>query len=385
MDKKESLSTIFPPISKEKWIANVEKELKGKALEELSWQLEADILISPFFHPDVDKPSSPLTLYDARQQNEWEIGQQIAVNQAHVANQQTLEALKGGVNAPLFAWEAPISAEAFHILFKGVNPTYISTHFSWHGNGIDPRALLSQYQNFLAGQEIPRQQVSGSLAYDPLEAGQPLTTLVDLIQKNTFPRFKYCQIDGSVNDKDPGHTSSALAQMISRGNAYLDQLQTAGIPPTRTNQCLQFLLGVGNSFFVEIAKLRALRLLWMNVLAAYDVAAEMPPIVVHTLPPSSAVGPYQHMIQSATQAMSAVIGGANRLYVLPADSLQNLSDHRFSDNPDFGARIARNVQHLLQEESFLGRVIDPAAGSYYVEVLTEQLAQKAWRLFQEAV
>ena len=89
------------------------------------------------------------------------------------------------------------------------------------------------------------------------------------------------------------------------------------------------------------------------------------------------------MIQSATQAMSAVIGGANRLFVTAADHGNSTNDSRFTDNPDFGPRIARNVQHLLQLESFMDRVIDPGSGSYYIEHLTQLLAVKAWVIFQE--
>ncbi|MBK9488574.1 MAG: hypothetical protein IPO07_07135 [Haliscomenobacter sp.] len=128
---------------------------------------------------------------------------------------------------------------------------------------------------------------------------------------------------------------------------------------------------------MEIAKLRALRLLWQNVLKAYGVQTSALEIAAHFAPASQDEHPNTNLIRAATQAMSAVIGGANQLYVLPS----NASLHE-SPTP-FTRRIARNVQHLLRLESHLDKVIDPAAGSYYIEKLTEELAHKAWAIFQQ--
>ena len=137
-------------------------------------------------------------------------------------------------------------------------------------------------------------------------------------------------------------------------------------------------MAVSTSFFVDIAKLRALRILWANLLDAYGAGdAPLPLLVAHLARETQADDQHTNMIKAGTQSMAAVIGGADRLYVRPADF--------FNQEPSssFTRRIARNVQHILKMESHLDRVGDPGAGSYYIEMLTEKLADAAWREFQE--
>jgi methylmalonyl-CoA mutase len=130
-------------------------------------------------------------------------------------------------------------------------------------------------------------------------------------------------------------------------------------------------ISIEKSYFLQIARLRALRLLWYNLLANYDTVPTELPINVIFNTTEVSDNENQQLIEAATMAMSAVLGGATRLTVLPAT---------FEDTA-FAQRIARNVQHLLKMESYLDKVIDPAAGSYYIETLTEDLAQRAWERF----
>jgi methylmalonyl-CoA mutase len=139
---------------------------------------------------------------------------------------------------------------------------------------------------------------------------------------------------------------------------------------------LQISISIGKSYFVEIAKLRALRILWNNVLQAYGATLAPAEIVVSFTRDSQDENIHTNMIRAATQTMSAVIGGADRIYVLPANAATGVPSDAFT------RRIARNVQHLLQLESYFDKVIDPAAGSYYIEKMTELLAQNAWSQFQ---
>ena len=139
---------------------------------------------------------------------------------------------------------------------------------------------------------------------------------------------------------------------------------------------IQFSIAIGKSYFVEIAKIRALKILWANVLKAYGWEATSPSIEAHLSPSCQSDNPYQNMIAATTQAMSAVLGGVDRLTILPANAATEKAD-------DFTRRIARNVQHLLKMEAYFDRVIDPAAGSYYIEQLTEQLAKQAWKVIQQ--
>jgi methylmalonyl-CoA mutase len=155
-------------------------------------------------------------------------------------------------------------------------------------------------------------------------------------------------------------------------------MQERGVAPAEVNRRLQFSMAVSTSYFVEIAKLRAIRLLWSNVLAAYGVEQAAPTtIVAHLAPETQVNDPNTNRIKAATQAMSAVIGGADRFYVLPADI-----DHK-EPSSSSSYRLARNLQHILKMESFFDQVVDPAAGSYYIEKLTDALAESAWKQFQQ--
>lgn len=376
MKNKASLFTDFPSISKEEWLAKIEKDLKGRSIDELNWEPEAGIKISPFFH--LEDRKKPAATGDHRQQNHWEIGQYIPFTDAKTANLHTLSALNGGVNAPRFELKSQLTVPALNQLFEGIVPSYISTHFSFLQPDIDPTNLWQIFEDFLQQNDIPVAEVKGSFAYDPLTHNNNLDQLISLLSGKEAPHFKFVTL---ATEPELG-TVEALANLILRGQTYLAKLQDQGIPPSRSHSHLQFSIVQGDHFFIEIAKIRALRLLWLNVLHAYQLEPVAPVIVAHTKAPQSGEDPYQHMIRSATQSMSAVIGGAQRLYVAPADYQRATDESRFADNPDFGPRIARNVQHLLQMESFLDRVIDPAAGSYYIEHLTEQLALKAWEIFQ---
>ena len=168
-----------------------------------------------------------------------------------------------------------------------------------------------------------------------------------------------------------------MAQAIAKCCEYLAVLNEKGIPPKTTNNYLQFSVPVGKSYFIEIAKIRALKVLWANILEAFGVEnARIPEIEAHLSPSAFGDHANTNMIRATSQAMSAVLGGVNRLTVLPSDA-------NITESTDFSRRIARNVQHLLTMESFLDRVIDPAKGSYYIETLTEKIAEYAWSDFQK--
>ncbi|MCB0638992.1 MAG: hypothetical protein KDC54_20325, partial [Lewinella sp.] len=163
-----------------------------------------------------------------------------------------------------------------------------------------------------------------------------------------------------------------------KGAEYLAQMEARGVAPAVTNAHMQFSVAVSTSYFLEIAKLRALRVLWANVLAGYGLTdVPLPKVAVHQAMESQEGDVHTNMIKAATQAMAAATGGADLLFIVPANHA------RREPSTPFTRRIARNVQHLLQLESRFTNVIDPAAGSYYLEKVTTTLAEKAWARFQQ--
>jgi methylmalonyl-CoA mutase len=156
----------------------------------------------------------------------------------------------------------------------------------------------------------------------------------------------------------------------------LDKIAERGVDILKIVNTIQFSITIGTKFFIDIAKIRTLKILWGNILSAYGVEPNLPFIVADTHNVPNAINPHTPKIQAATQAMAATIGGINLLTVTPSDAFSGAMD---GESSDFNRRIARNVQHLLQAESGFTHVIDPAAGSYFVETLTQQFCEAIWK------
>jgi len=381
MDQTDKLFQDFPPVSKEEWLEKVAKDLKGKSLEDLFWHLEEGITVEPFYHrSDLDAPGQPLT--HASPGNDWEIGEYYQVEDIKQANEQALEGLANGVQALGFELYHPLQSGDLNKLLSGIELAYISTNFGEYYPEKHPLAIVRQLVALVKERGLDKQKIEGSVDFDPILDWNepPLDDLAEGIQlvDMELPRFKIVQVNGRYYHAGPQEVSRELAYTIAKGNAYLSAMQERGVAPGLTNHHLQFSLSISTSYFVAMAKIRALKILWLNVLKGYGVSdLSVPEVVVHFAHESQDDNPNTNMIRAATQAMSAVIGGADRLYVLPA----NHALHEAST--PFTRRVARNVQHLLKMESHLDKVVDPAAGSYYIEQLTQKLATKAWATFQK--
>lgn len=381
MNQTDKLFQHFPPVSKEEWLEKVTKDLKGKPLEDLFWQLEQDIALAPFYHrTDLPAPEKPITHAEAG--NDWEVGEYYQVEEVEKANKLALDGLSNGVQALGFELYHPLQSGDLNKLLKGIELAYVSTNFGEYYPGKHPLTIVRQFVALVKERTLDKQSIAGSVDFDPILDWTipPLDDLAEGIQlvQMELPKFKIVQVNGRYFHTGPEESSRELAYTIAKGNAYLSAMQKRGVDPERTNQHMQFSLSISTSYFVEIAKIRALKVLWLNVLKEYGVSVlSVPEIVVHFAHESQDENPNMNMIRAATQAMSAVIGGADRLYVLPA----NHALHQTAT--PFTRRVARNVQHLLKMESHFDKVVDPGAGSYYIEQLTQKIATKAWATFQE--
>ncbi len=380
MSNHTHLFEEFSPVSKAEWLAKIEKDLKGKPLSDLQFHLEEDITLEPFYHPD-DFTTNDAPVTSAKQRNTWEIAEYIDVQDIKTANTQALEALNGDVNALLFELHRePTEAELTQLL-AGIQLEYISTNFGQHFPGKNPQLLLQRFYNFLKENGKNPAKISGSINFDAILdwVDKPFGEMAEAIQfcQHEMPQFRVIEVDARRLHSGVDRTSSELALLIAKGSEYLAQLSAFDISAAVANQHMQFAIAISTSYFVEIAKIRALKLLWANVLRAYNAPVVMPVIEVHFAPESQDNNPNTNMIRAATQALSAVVGGADRVYVLPANAALGEASTSFT------RRIARNVQHLLQLESHADKVMDPAAGSFYIEKLTEKLATEAWSKFQD--
>ncbi len=372
----------FPPVSKADWLRQITKDLKDKPLEDLNWQLPKGLVVSPFVHAD-DFAAPPTPLSD--RPNHWEICEDVKVNDLAWANRQALDALEGGAEGLCFWLDRPLELGDFGLLLNGIHLDFIGLHFAGNAVSENPGMVLGNLENLAKQRGLSSTQLRGSLAYDPVPVSKIVDWryLADLLEyaQEKFPQFKIIQVSTPELRSEEGAAPETMSPERSSGvllrnaNIYLQKLSERGILIADIANAMQFSVPVGKSYFVEIARLRAFKLLWFNMLKAWNAPLQPPTIVAHFQPEAYSDDLYTNMIRATTMAMSAVQGGVERLTVLPYDAGR---EAQATYPQAFGRRIARNVQHLLKMESALDEVADPAAGSYYIETLTKQLAEKAW-------
>ncbi|MCS6929216.1 MAG: methylmalonyl-CoA mutase family protein [Saprospiraceae bacterium] len=379
MSLPEDFFADFPPVSKAEWLERIAKDLKGKAVEDLYWQLSDELRIDPFAHPD-DQPQPPLPL--SEEVHHWSINEDVEQANPQAANQQALEALAFGAESISFTL---LDLGQLSTLTENIYLDYIELNFSGQAVDAAPAAVLHNLGEEAQRRAIPTNRLRGALYYDPLARSRPVDWryLSDLVAyaREAFPGYRVLSVNGGSTYVGPAQVVQELTRLLQRGNEYLRQGAERGIDPAALAAQMQFCLEVGKSYYVEIARLRAFCLLWLNILQAWRIPLEYPVLDVRFAPAAYTEELYTNMIRATTMAMSAVLGGARRLTVLPYDAGR---EHLAKSPQTFSRRIARNVQHLLKLESGFAELTDPVAGSYFLEKLTAQLATHAWKAFSQA-
>lgn len=368
MSASHSDNFEFP--SKAEWLAQVAKELKGTSPEDLTWTPASGVQASPFLHPE-DQSEWPEPLFGARERQSWQIAETFQVGaDLSATNNELLNALNSGVEAPWFQWEQVPDLNAWRVVLEGVELPFLHIHIALPAKASisDWQASLEALQALCAERRWEASQLQGSLQLDPLRAD--LTAEHLEFMKSAFPAFQLFTLDMRSLSALPTALPETLRETLTLGRKSVQRLSSLGVSPSTWGALCTVQVGIGLSYLAEIARLRALRHLWANLFQELELAeASFPALEVHFSAQSLIDDRYQNMIRATTQAMSAVLGGADRLLV-PASDVEEASP--------FTRRIARNVQHLLKLESGLEHVTDPAAGSYYIEELTLQLARAGW-------
>jgi methylmalonyl-CoA mutase len=363
----QNLFQEFEATTKAQWLSRVEHDLKGKPLAELAFDIP-HLNISPFAHADdfVGKNLEPII--ENATDNSWAIGENIEIinNNFKEGNKQALTALMGGANALFFKLKTYPTDNQLNTLLENIEFEYIETHFNISS---EENSLLTFLENFKSITSENRKILRGSVSTDSKE----VTTEVLLWIKENLPLFKIITIEGSGFHKGSEYVVEELTQILLAGEKQLNYLKFNDLDIDLFKNNIQFNVSIGISYFIEIAKIRAFKLLWGNVLKGYELTPILPNIQARVSKESFVEDAHKNKIRVTTQAMSAVLAGVESLTIDP------------TEDSDFGKRISRNVQHLLQLESYLDRVADPSAGSYYIEQLTNQIAEAVWKRFQENV
>lgn len=387
--KKDKLFSEFPPVSTEQWEEVIMADLKGGDYEKkLIWKTLEGINVKPYYRAEDIKNLNLIP--SSKKDNNWDIRQDIFESDISLANKIALEGLKRGVNSLGFDVTKVKTMEDMKTLLNGINPTEIKLNFK---TNICYRDFLLLFIDYLKSSNYDLQKVYGSLNYDPLiyalykgefgcqeeEMFERLASLLTIVKEN-IPNFDTITVNGHVFNNAGASIVQELAYTLSAANEYLANLTSKGIPAHSVGYRMMFSFATGSNYFMEIAKIRAARILWKKIMQEYnpkcDSAYDVFIATESSFYNKTIYDPYVNMLRTTTETMSSAIAGADSISVYPFDCA-------FKEGDDFSNRIASNQQILLKEESYLDKVIDPSAGSYYIENLTSSIASAAWDIFKQ--
>ena len=395
-ESKEKLFSDFAPVSTEEWLAKINVDLKGADFEKkLVWRTNEGFKVKPFHRKeDLEKLSTPNALPGEfpylrgtrKDNNEWLVRQDIRVEDVHEANSKALDILNKGVDSLGFYIKgSDVSAETVAALLEGIYADCIELNFSTCPmHVVELTAHLVDY--FKAkGYDLAR--LKGSIGYDYFERmlvrGKERGNLIDTARAlmaltAEMPGYRVLSVDARVLNNAGSYITQELGYALAWGNEWLNVLTEAGVPAAQVARNIKFNFGISTNYFMELAKFRAARMLWADIVATYD-NEDLEAAKMHTHAETSSFNltlfdAYVNLLRTQTEAMSAALAGVDSMTVTPFDKAYKTPD-------EFSEHLARNQQLLLREESHFDKVIDPAAGSYYIEALTVAIAEQAWKLF----
>ena len=400
---KEKLFAEFPPVSTAQWEEVIQKDLKGADYDKkLVWKTQEGFNVKPYYRAEdlknipflTSKPGEFPFVRGTKCNNNWLVRQTVVVNDPKEANALALEVLMRGVDSLGFFFEMiPNSVDQIETLLKGIDLRAVEVHFG----GIP--ALLGGMpklvMEYIGKETYGPKELRVSFDFDPciwklslqgdtvcLDAGAfCLGLITDLIRQNKPHKKNRClTVNGRIIQNCGSTVVQELAFALAIGHEYIVRFMDQGLTIDEIARAIQFKFAVSSNYFMEIAKFRAARMLWANIVEKYNpecgCASKMKISAVTSEFNMTVYDPYVNMLRGTTEAMSATLGGVDSLEVLGFD-------HPFEAQTEFSSRIARNVQLLLKEESHFDQVVDPAGGSYYIENLTASIAEQAWKLFLE--
>lgn len=411
-DQKEKLFTDFPPVSTEEWMEVITKDLKGADFQKrLVWKTNEGFNVNPFYRAENiegflsagNLPGQFPYVRSTRKDNVWYVRQDIDVKDYAEANKKALLLLEKGVTS--LGFHLPknnLSAENLELLLKDIAPDKVELNFKTCISKTHELARL--VVAYITSQNLDLLKCFGSIEYDPfrkilkkgVDVPNWMDDAADMVKITApLPRYRSISITGNLLNDAGAYSYQELGFSLSYGNQLLSALIGKGLAPSLVAKKIKFELGVGPNYFMEIAKFRAGRWLWAEVVNAYKPPC--PPYIecentaadgtclcaakmnIHASTSrfnQSLYDPYVNLLRTQTEAMSATIGAVDSLTVRPFDEA-------FETPTEFAERIAVNQQLLLKEEAHFDKVTDPSSGSYYIETLTVSLAEQAWKLFLE--
>lgn len=411
-NSKEKLFSDFSPVSTQEWMDKITVDLKGADYEKrLVWKTNEGFKVKPFYNKeDLESLKTTEALPGTfpylrgikKDDNTWYIRQDINVENAKEANKKALDVLMKGVDSLAFKIKAKeLSTEYIETLLSGIKADIVELNFyTCQGHTLKLAKLLVEY---FQQQKYDLDKIIGSVNFDPMEKiltkGKDTSSLLTIAKElvetlAVLPKFRCISVNAIQLNNAGAYISQELGYALAWGNEYLNQLVEAGVPAELAAKKIKFNFGISSNYFMEIAKFRAARMLWANIVKEYNPqctctncnCADTIPggicpcackMIAHAETSTfnlTLFDAHVNLLRTQTEAMSAALAGVHSITVTPFDKVYQTSD-------EFAERIARNQQLLLKEETHISKVIDPAAGSYYIENITDSIAKEAWKLF----
>ena len=410
INSKEKLFSEFPPVSTEQWIDQDMKELKGADFEKkLVWKTNEGFDVRPFYRwEDIEKlktieslPGKFPYVRGTKEDNNWFVRQNIEVENIAEANAKALTILTKGVTSLGFEIDREdVSKENIALLLRGINPENVELNFTTCS--LHSARLMRILVDYFKEKNYDLTNIRGSVNMDfvgrvirkGVEREEWIEQMIEAIKAAAELRyFKAIVVNAYLFNNAGSFITQELGYALAWGNELLNRLDEAGIDPTLAAKKIKFNFGIGSNYFLEIAKFRAARWLWAEIVKAYKptcnhdcpnqgpdnecrCAGKMNIFAQTSFFNQTIFDPYVNLLRTQTEAMSAGIAGVDSLLVTPFDK-------SFKTPDEFSERIARNQQLLLKEESHFDKVVDASGGSYYIESLTQSIAQEAWKIFLE--
>ena len=398
--KSEKLFTEFPPVPTEKWEEVITADLKGADYErKLVWKTGEGFNVRPYYRAENLEGIKFLGsqagefpyVRGTHAHNRWRVHQTVSVVCPKEANAEALKILNAGVDSLGFCIaSADFSAADLDTLLKDICIEAVEITFCGEKTAHVAELVLAKVEK----EGIAKEDVRIAFCIDPLVKGlsskgdfcspngeKCIARIVELIHKTKeYKHVRIVTVAGQTFGNSGSTIVEELAFTLSAGHDYLVRLMDAGLDVDQAARKLRFSFSVSSNYFMEIAKFRAARMLWANIVKGYgpakNCACKMHIHAETSRWNQTVYDPYVNMLRGTTEAMSATIAGVHSLEVTPFDT-------SFENPTEFSKRIARNVELLLKNESHFDQVVDPAGGSYYVENLTQSIAAEAWKLFLE--
>ena len=395
-DSKEKLFADFTAPTRQEWRDKIEVDLKGADYEKkMVWRTNEGFSMQPFYlKEDVDKLPTvnalpgefPFVRGNKKDNNVWYVRQNIVANDPKEANAKALDILNKGIDSLGFRIPGEkVSKEFIETLLDGIYCDCVEVSFRTCQRHVLELAdiLVAYYEK----KGYDKEKIVGGIGFDPIERmlmkGKDTTMLLPdmpkLVEKlKEYPNLRCVMVHSDLLCNSGAYVYQELGYALAWGKEYLEQLINAGVDVDLAAKKIKFYMGIGGNYFMEIAKFRAARMLWAQIVKQYepkcDCAAKMCINAATTTYNQTVFDSYVNMLRSQTETMSAALAGVHSVVVTPFDA-------PYETPTEFAERIARNQQLLLKEECHFDKIVDVSGGSYFVEELTVAIAKEAWKLF----